>query len=79
MDLQDRIDPIVPGPLPSVRQDENGWGEIDRLGVWECALSSFPAIEEIPAQHREAWALAMDKVHRKFWEAEEGERSWTEL
>ena len=71
MDLQDRLDPIVPGPLPSVRQDEDGWGEIDRLGVWECALSSFPAIEEIPVQHREAWALAMDKVHRRIWEAEE--------
>ena len=68
IDLSSRLDPIVPGPLAQVRQDDDGWGEIDKLGA------PFPAIEEIPAQHREAWALAMEKVHRKIWEAqEEGE------
>ena len=71
VDLREKVDPVVPGPLPSVQEHETGWGEIDRLGVWECVLSPFSAIEEIPAQHREAWAMAMDKVHRKIWEAEE--------
>ena len=66
-----RVDPVVPGPLGQVRQDDDGWGEIDKLGAWDCALSPFPAIEEIPTQHREAWALAMAKVHRKIWEVQE--------
>ena len=33
IDLTDRVDPAVPGPLPQVRQDEEGWGEIDKLGA----------------------------------------------
>ena len=69
--LLDRVTPPVPGPLLTILNDESGWGEIDRLGVWDCVLSPFSAIEEVPAQHREAWAMAMDKVHRKVWEAEE--------
>ena len=71
LDLHDRVDPEVPGPLPAVHEEEEGWGEIDRLGVWDCVLSPFQAIEEIPDQHRGAWAIAMDKVHRRVWEAEE--------
>ena len=74
VDIQDRFNPEVPGPQPLVRQDEDGWDEIDQIGAWECALSKFQAIAEVPAQHREAWALAMDKVLRKIWETEdEGE------
>ena len=68
--LRERVDPVVPGPLPTLQVDEAGWGEIDKLGAWECALSPFTALEEVPAQHREAWGLAMNKVHRKIWEAE---------
>ena len=71
LDLAGRVNPCVPGPLAQVMQDDEGWGEIDKLSAWECALSTFPAIEEIPAQHREVWALAMNKVHRKIWEAQE--------
>ena len=71
MDLTGRFDPDVPGPLAQARQDDDGWAEIDKLGAWDCALSPFPAIEEIPAQHREAWFLAMEKVHRKIWEAQD--------
>ena len=29
------------------------------------------AIEEVPAQQREAWALAMDRVHKRIWECQE--------
>ena len=71
LSLHDRVDPVVPGPLLAVHEDVEGWGEIDRLGVWECVLSPFQAMEEIPDQHRGAWALAMEKVHRRVWEAEE--------
>ena len=53
LDLAGRVNPCVPGPLAQVMQDDEGWGEIDKLSAWECALSTFPAIEEIPAQHRE--------------------------
>ena len=74
LDLEHRIDPTVPGPLPSEHKDDDGWKEIDKLGAWDCVLSPFQAIVEIPAQHRGAWGLAMDKVHRKIWESqEEGE------
>ena len=71
LDLSGRVNPVIPGPLDQIRQDEEGWGEIDRLGAWDCALSPFQAIEEVPAQHREVWALAMDRVHRRVWEAQE--------
>ena len=54
IDLTPRVNPTVPGPLAQVKQDDEGWGEIDKLGAWDCSLSSFSAIEEIPAQHREA-------------------------
>ena len=59
--LQERVDPEIPGPLPTILEDGFGWGEIDKLGVWDCILSPFSAIEEVPAQHREAWAMAMDQ------------------
>ena len=52
VDLQGRVDPEVPGPLLVISQDDEGWGEIDKLGVWDCVLSPFQAIEEIPDQHR---------------------------
>ena len=71
VDIQDRVNPLVPGPQPLVRQDEDGWDEIDQLGAWDCALSPFQAISEVPAQHREAWAMAMDKVLRKIWDNQE--------
>ena len=57
--MHDRGNPEVPGPLPVVPEDDEGWGEMDRLGVWKCVLFAFQGIEEIPDQHREAWALAM--------------------
>ena len=71
INLQERVDPAVPGPLPTTQEDSMGWGEIDKLGVWDCVLSTFSAIEEVPAQHREAWAMAMDRAHRMIWESQE--------
>ena len=72
--LQHRINPEIPKPLDKKTVDSDGWGEIDQLSGWDCALSSFPAMEEIPAQHRETWAHAVDTVLRKLSEAQdEGE------
>ena len=72
--LEHRFDPEVPTPIEGKTVDADGWGEIDQLSGWDCVLSSFPAIEEIPAQHRETWAHAIDTVLRKLSEAqEEGE------
>ena len=75
--LQHRINPEIPKPLDKKAVDTDGWGEIDQLSGWDCALSSFPAMEEIPAQHRETWAHNVDPVLRKLSEAQD-ERESTE-
>ena len=63
-DLEERqelgpwLDPQIPGPLPVVVDDGDGWLRIESLGAWECGLSSFRALEEVPSLHREKWARA---------------------
>ena len=57
--LQGREDPDVPGPSYRVTKESLGLGEIDRIGAWDCSLSIFPSLEDIPSQHREQWGRAM--------------------
>ena len=50
VDLQPFVDAEVPGPVPLAErlQDVEGWGEIDSWGAWECAISPFFTLEEVP-------------------------------
>ena len=50
-DLEPWIDPFVPVAGP-VHMDASGWGQIDGLGAWDCALTGFHAMEEVPWVHK---------------------------
>ena len=69
-DLRPWLDPVVPGPVTGViREDGDGWSEIDRLGVWDCGLSPFRALEDVPLIHREKWANTMYIILRRLQQA----------
>ena len=69
-DLGPYLDPVIPGPhhgpLPN---DGDGWNRIDHLGVWDCGLSSFRALEEVPTRFREKWAKVMSTILRRLQQA----------
>ena len=70
VDLRPWFDPVVPGPVQGVvQEDGDGWGMIDTLGVWDCGLSSFRALENVPLLHREKWARIMFIILRRLQEA----------
>ena len=79
VDLGPWLDPEVPGPfLGPLQDDGDGWNRIDRLGVWECGLSSFRSLEEVPTRFREKWAKVMSTIFRRLQKAtmvEEGIRA----
>ena len=73
VNIKDWFEPEVPGPQESISNaDAEGWSMIDALGAWDCTLSRFSAIEEIPAQHREIWANAVRRILEKIDEARAG-------
>ena len=69
-DLGPWLDPVVPGPCHGpLPNDGDGWNRIDLLGVWECGLSSFRTLEEVPTRFREKWAKAMSTIFRRLQQA----------
>ena len=64
--LEPWIDPIIPGPaiytVPP--QYEDGLDQIDKLGAWDCALSSFNPMDGVPHLHRGKWVWAMSGLVR---------------
>lgn len=68
VDLEPWLDPEVPAPGP-VYLDADGWGKIDGLGGWECILTCFQAMEEVPNAHREKWGKAVALVVRRILDA----------
>ena len=62
--LADRLDAQVPGPRPLQPDDGvmGGWESIDRLGAWECYLSIFTTMEEVPHQYKAGWSMAWATV-----------------
>jgi hypothetical protein len=66
-DLAPWLDPVVPGPSPGpLPPDGDGFNRIDLLGVWECGLSSFRAMEEVPGRFKEKWAGVMATILRRL-------------
>ena len=61
--LGPRVHPTVPPP----GEVAPGWQAIDSLGSWDSFFCKFPVLQEVPEQHKGAWAQA--------W----GERAETEL
>ena len=64
--IEDRSRPATPPPNPAVVRDADGWKLVDKLGPTACFLSSFPALQEVPDQHEQAWVDAFAKVMRKW-------------
>ena len=69
--LDSRVRPEIPGPALDVPADANGWGLIDKLGAWDCMLTQFATLEDVPAQHMEVWVEAFSQVLQKIEEAED--------
>ena len=69
-ELASRRNPTVPGPLPGpILPDGDGWNMIDSMGVWECALTPFFPMEDIPDPYREKWGKAMARILRAILNA----------
>ena len=67
--IEDRSRPATPPPNPAAVRDADGWKLVAKLGPTACFLSSFPALQEVPDQHEQAWVDAFAKVMRKWREA----------
>ena len=55
-----------------------GWRVIDLLGAEDSFRCSFPLLQEVPEQHKGAWAKAFAEVLRRWKEAtckEEADRA----
>ena len=66
-DLTEWLDPEVPGPLLSPSNNSSELSAVDKLGAWDCALSRFQTISDIPQAFRSKWAHIYDGVMR-HWE-----------
>ena len=68
--IEDRSRPPIPQPDPDAQRlpDSDGWSLISKLGPHESFLSCFPALKEVPDQHKQAWTGAFSRVIRR-WKA----------
>ena len=48
----------------------DGWHTIDQLGAWECYLSKFTTVEDVPAKHKNMWTRALATVLERMAAAE---------
>jgi hypothetical protein len=71
-DLRGRTRPQVP-PAAVGGADVIGWRAIDRLGGWDAFLVECSMLQEVPEQHKGAWANAWTEVLRKVHDAETDE------
>ena len=67
--IEERSRPDTPEPNPNVVRDADGWKLIAKLGPTASFLSSFPALQEVPDQHVQAWVESVAKVLRRWREA----------
>ena len=65
--IEGRCRPHIPQGDPMARRapDSDGWSFIAKLGAYECFLTCFPSLQEVPNQHEEAWADAVAEVLRR--------------
>ena len=66
-DIADRCRPHIPQGDPTATRapDSDGWSFIAKLGAYECFLTCFPSLQEVPNQHEEAFAEAVAEVLRR--------------
>ena len=68
--IEDRCRPTIPQPNPDIHRtpDSDGWSLIAKVGPLESFLTCFPALQEVPDQHKQAWTGAFSRVMRR-WKA----------
>ena len=66
--LNDRVHCIVPPPMV-LAEGATSWECINKLGGWDAFLVEFPMLEEIPEQHKGAWASAWSESLRRWRDA----------
>ena len=66
-DIAARCRPHIPQGDPTATRapDSDGWSFIAKLGAYECFLTCFPSLQEVPNQHEEAFAEAVAEVLRR--------------
>ena len=64
-----RVSHVVPPPSA----EAPGWAAIDSSGAWDYFLCKFPMLQEVPEQHKGAWAAAWGEVLAR-WEGAETEQ-----
>ena len=68
-DITEYLEPEMPAAGP-VTVDTDGWGRIDGLSAWECTLTGFHPMGEVPVVHQEKWVRAVATVLRRLMEAD---------
>ena len=71
--LEDRVSPAVPLPSLENATQKLGWVAIDTVGAWESFLCRFSVLEEVPQQHKGAWAAAWGHMLAR-WDGAETEK-----
>ena len=67
VNITDRWKPVIPNPSVVIQgTDSDGWCYIDLLGAWDCMLTSFGVMEEVPFQHQEVWVEAWSEILRRW-------------
>ena len=66
--IEERSRPQIPQPDPAAQRipDSDGWNLISKLGPLASFLSCFPALHEVPEQHKQAWIGAFSRVLRRW-------------
>ena len=66
--IEERSRPQIPQPDPAAQRipDSDGWNLISKLGPLASFLSCFPALQEVPEQHKQAWIGAFSRVLRRW-------------
>ena len=67
VDSADWAKPVI--PLPSAPTGANDWTAIDHIDVFDCFVSPFRQLDDIPTQFIESWALANVEVHEQYFDA----------
>ena len=75
------LDPVIPIALPAHPSQDigEGFNAIDRLSPWQCFLTTFGAMEEVPHQHKHMWAWAWSTVLERIQTARTEEETTRSL
>ena len=67
-ELEPWLRPLIPQPDPGAGRDPDtdGWSAIGRVGAWDAMISEHRVLEEIPEQHKAAWAWGVAFILRKL-------------